>query len=124
MEFKALTKYDVERIRQERNQDISGFRTSYLLTEEMQEDFYYNDVCNRNSKNRWWGIWEGGFVGQIGLTDISLENRNAEISIFVLYDYRRGGIGERAVEMLLDKAFNELNLDSVFAECFEYNPAV
>lgn len=124
MKFKALTQEQCELVRQWRNEDISIYRTPFLITKAMQEDFYNNIICNRNSNHRYWAIWKNEFMGMIGLTDISLENRNAEISIVIDPQQQHKGLGRQAIDMLLDKAFNELNLNSIFAECYEYNSAI
>jgi RimJ/RimL family protein N-acetyltransferase len=127
MNLTILTRKNCELVRQWRNQDISIYRTPFLITEEMQLDFYENVICNRNSNHRYWAVMSGTpevFLGMVGLTDISLENRNAEISIVLDPEIRGSGNGEKAFDLLLDKGFNELNLDSIFAECYEYNGAV
>lgn len=120
-----LTKENCEIVRQWRNQDISAYRTPYFLTREQQEDFYLTDICNRNSYNRWWAIKENlDFIGMTGLTNISLENRNAEISIVINPNSRQKGLGETALKLLLDKGFNELNLENIYGECYWCNNAV
>ena len=123
MELTVLTKDQCEIVRQWRNDDISGYRTSFLLTKEMQEDFYKNVVCNRNSDCRFWGVINNIFIGMVGLVDISFENRNAEISIIIDSGYRRNGQGSQALKLLLDKGFNELNLDNIYGECYTNNDA-
>ena len=55
MKLDTLTLQDVEQIRIWRNQDLSTWRTPYLLTEEMQKRFYY-DINKRESKHRYWAI--------------------------------------------------------------------
>ena len=58
-----------------------------------------------------------------GLTYIQWENRLAEISLIVDPDLVKQGIGSDAVEMLLDEAFNKMNLKTVFGECYKSNSA-
>jgi RimJ/RimL family protein N-acetyltransferase len=62
------------------------------------------------------------FIGMIGLVDISLENRNAEISIVIDPKKRRKGYGKEALTLLLEYGFNQLNLDNIFGESYLLNP--
>ena len=123
MKLDALTLQQCEEVRQWRNENISSFRTSHLLTEEMQEDFYYNIVCNNKSNHRYYAlVLEDNFVGMGGLTNISLENRNAEISLIIKPSLRRDHIGIKAVKHLLREGFMGLNLDNIYGECYDCNP--
>lgn len=129
MQLTCLTKENCEQVRQWRNLDISIYRTAYLITREMQEQFYNDVVCNRKSEHRYWAIMHeiseitnSQFIGMVGLCNISLENRNAEISIVIDPKLRRQGLGIEALNLLLDKGFNELNLENIYAETYMCNP--
>jgi len=122
MIIRLPTKEEVEIVRQWRNNCLISLRTPYPLSPEMQEDFYKDVICNRSSRHRFFSIEEDGcFVGFGGLTDIQSENRIAEISLIVNPDMRHNGIGEKCVEKILDYAFKQLNLKTVFGECYECN---
>ena len=58
-----------------------------------------------------------------GFTNIQWQNRLAEISLIVDPEKRDKGYGEKAVELLLDQAFKQLNLKTVFGECYGCNEA-
>lgn len=117
--FKALSREDCELVRQWRNEDISSFRTSHLLTKDEQEDFYYDLVADRNSKCRYWGVHENGdLIGMAGLVNISWENSHAEISMIINPAKRRHGLGELTLSYLLDEGFNKLNLHNIYGECY------
>ena len=58
MEFKVLSLDDCLQVAEWRNECLYALRTPYMLTEEMQEEFYKNTVCNRDARARYWGIWE------------------------------------------------------------------
>ncbi len=145
MKLEILTLEQCEEVRKWRNQCLETLRTPYPLTKEMQESFYQNVVCNRNSPHRYWAIWgekedypagsaikvkKGElivpkipefFLGMGGLTGISLENRNAEISLIINPEYRNKGIGKQAVTLLLDQGFNYLNLQTIYGEVYGCN---
>lgn len=123
MKLAPLTRGDCEQVRRWRNEALFSLRTPYYLTKEMQEDFYKNVVCNRNSSHRYWAITNPKLIGIGGLTNIGWENRIAEISLIIDPNRQKRGFGEKAVELLLDQAFNYLNLKTVFGECYFSNKA-
>lgn len=135
IELRALSKADMEQVRIWRNEMPEGLRTPFDLTREMQEDYYRDVICNRESHTRYWGIWSNeeaastyppssGFIGYGGIENIQWESRLAEISILIGPDFRRHGYGEQAVVAILDRAFRRLNLKLVYGECYECNPAI
>jgi RimJ/RimL family protein N-acetyltransferase len=135
MYLTALTENMVEQVRQWRNQDISMYRTPFYLTTEMQSDFYKQVVCNRQSEHRYYAVFiecDGSlsikgdfvFIGMIGLINISLENRNAEISIVLDPELRGKGYGKKVFQLLLDEGFNKVNLDNIYGECYWCSPAL
>ncbi|MHC4464580.1 MAG: GNAT family N-acetyltransferase [Planctomycetota bacterium] len=52
------------------------------------------------------------------------ENRIGEISLLIFPPSRKQGYGEEAAELLLDQAFNYLNLKTVCGECYDCNQAL
>lgn len=66
-----------------------------------------------------------GAVGLASLTKIDYKNRTATINIKLKNDnnVRNKGIGYKAIKMLIDYAFNELNLNCLYANILIYNIA-
>jgi len=142
MQLLALTKDDCEKVRIWRNSCIYALRTPFLLTEEMQKDFYNNVISSRNAKARFWGVWDTHpkptknpaldidkvcaigdyFLGMVGLENIEYENRRAEISIMLNPDYRGQGYGSKAVVLLLEQGFMYMNLENIWGEVYTCNP--
>lgn len=134
MYLRVLELVDMEKIRQERNDLPPGIlRTPYLLTEEMQLGWYYQEVTNRDSRTRYWAIEASEWleevrieveemVGYGGIENIEWENRCGELSIMLFSKYHKKGYGKEAVEMFLHEAFNHLGLETVYAEVYECNP--
>jgi RimJ/RimL family protein N-acetyltransferase len=144
--LEPLTLEDMEQIRIWRNQVPETLRTPYFLTKEMQEDYYRNIICNRDSRTRYWALikyeeydgnaWEridkhelvynrNGYrylLGYGGIENISWENRNGEISILIDPERWRQHLGIEAVGLFLDQAFNKLNLFTVYGECYYCGP--
>ena len=122
MILQALTLEQCEQVRLWRNNCLETLRTPYPLTKEMQEVFYRDVVCNRNSPHRYWAIKDTeSFIGMGGITNIETVNRIGEISIIIDPALRRNGYGEKAVELLLDAAFNQMGLNCVYGECYATN---
>lgn len=63
-------------------------------------------------------------VGTCGLTSISRNHRTAEFSLFVSPDFQGNGYGKAALLHLLYYGFNRLNLQCIWGETMEGNPAV
>jgi len=125
MELKAPTADDVEQVRLWRNKTPNVWRTPYLLTDEMQADFYHDIVCNRNDNSRWWSVYtQDTLMAFAGLTDIEWENGLAQISLVVMPEVGTSGYGKQVVEMVLDEAFGNMGLKTVYGECYMCNPAV
>ena len=104
-----------------RNDARETLRTIGFSTIDLQEKFIENLNPNRH---RYFSFTDGGDVVAFGgLTYIQWENRIAEISLIVDPDLVKQGIGSDAVDMLLDEAFNKLNLKTVFGECYKCNSA-
>ena len=124
MKLVIPTLEDVRAIRLWRNDCLVSLRTSYELAEEMQDHFYKETLCNRSSPDRYWSAYKGDkLIGFCGITNIQRENRIGEISLIVNPKYRNEKFGNKIVDLILDKAFNYLNLKTVEGECYFCNPA-
>lgn len=66
----------------------------------------------------------GSALGICGLTDIDYRIRRAEFSLYIVPAKQRRGYGEMALRMLLEKGFNSYNLNMIWGETFDRNPAV
>mgnify|MGYP003609364942 CR=1 FL=1 len=65
-------------------------------------------------------------IGSIGLNDLDLLHRNAELGILIgSKNHWHQGYGQEAVNLLLDFTFNLLNFKNVYLKVMEYNtPAI
>ncbi len=103
-------------------------RTTRGLTEDEQRAFYRDVVCNPASPHRYYAVrvpcdeamsgCRGEFVGLVSLEHISWENGSAEIGLLIDPARRGQGIGREAVRLVLDKAFRELRLLTVWGEVY------
>lgn len=116
---------DMEPIRTWRNAALETLRTPFPLTKEQQEEWYKNEICNRNSKSRFFAIVDNGLlVGYGGVENVQWENSIGEISLLISPDARKKGFGFQSALDIINYAFDNLNLHTVFAECYSNNTAV
>jgi RimJ/RimL family protein N-acetyltransferase len=127
--LRPLSLEDMEVIRNWRHQVMETLRTPYMLTAEQQADYYIHTICDRRGTTRYWGFWADKvepmvLVGMGGIENIQWENRTGEISVLISSQERGKGYGRAAVDAILDQAFNHLNLETVYGECYKCSAAV
>ena len=122
----VLNRDDCQTVREWRNKNLEGLRTPFPLTEEQQDVFYDEVVCDRSMPLRYWAVRDDAdrFVGMVGLTDLDWYAGSGEVSLITDPTCRGRGIGSGAFEMLLREAFDSLGLQTVWGECYECNPAI
>ena len=64
------------------------------------------------------------FIGVCGLTSIDNINQKAEFSLYIAPEKQRLGYGKSALYTLLRHGFEDLNLNCIWGECFDGNPAI
>ena len=130
MRLRALDYDDMESINKWRNESKVGLRTNGPETLGKQDEFY-EMIQNRNDM-RFWAVEEkkengSGYpdyltlIGQGGFTPINWENQNAEISLIIDPEQRGKGYGEKAVDLLLEQAFDYMGLHTVYGEVYSCN---
>ncbi len=93
-------------------QNISLLKERELL-EKLARDQNVFAIVDKNS---------GKLIGNCGLHNVDFINRKAVLGIFIGdKDYRNRGFGAEAISLLLDFAFNALNLNSVMLVVKEFN---
>ena len=124
IKLKVLTEEHMPIIVHERNQIMETLRTPFMLNDEMQKEWFKKEICNRDSKTRYWAIYDSAsFCGYGGIENIQWENRLAEISLLIFENFRGVGRGHMALTAILDQAFNYINLENVWGECYNSNKA-
>jgi RimJ/RimL family protein N-acetyltransferase len=67
---------------------------------------------------------EDELAGVCGLTNINWTARHGEFSIYIGPEFQRIGYARKALNDLINIAFDDLNLLKVWGESFEGNPAI
>lgn len=86
---------------------------------------WINNLNNDNNVRFVIDVKNVGAVGVVSLTKIDFKNGTATINIKIKKDVsiRKKGIGYKSIMMLLNYAFNQLNLNCLVANILNYNIA-
>jgi RimJ/RimL family protein N-acetyltransferase len=98
-----------------------AFPNPYTLTDA---EFFIENIAN-NTPNYIFGIFcNGKYCGNIGIHPGSdVYSRSAELGYFIGEKYWGKGITTRAVKLIVDFTFAQLDIDKIYAGIFEYNYA-
>jgi RimJ/RimL family protein N-acetyltransferase len=83
------------------------------------------DWQSKDAHTRMYGAFEEGqLIGVCGLTSIDWINRRAEFSLYIGPEHQKRGLGQKALQVLVGHGFNVLNLNCIWGEAFDGNPAI
>jgi RimJ/RimL family protein N-acetyltransferase len=101
------------------------FFSPFLINPGGQKRWYEELLVDRNRILFMIDTVEGQTVGMLGLDKIDWRNQEAEFGLFLLDPEQRGlAFAEEAGDMLIDYAFQELNLHRLYAVVFDFNQGV
>lgn len=126
--FDASTFQDKEKFFEWRNDKRiwQWCRQNTLVTEKQHNEYWYN-VENSDDKKFFSVIKpmdRRTLYGCAGLTSIDRTNLRAEFSLYIGPEHQGNGLGKAALQTLLDHAFLDLNLNLIWGETFDGNPAM
>lgn len=117
----ALTHTDLPLIVEWRKANPEGARTPTLLTLDQQER-WYADLQEPRCQHRYWAVRrDNDLVGMVGLTYIDPDNRRAEVAILINPKLRGHGLGKQALTLVLDKGFDDMDLEQIYGEVYGCN---
>ena len=121
----ALDSTDVDTCRKWRNRyEIWRWcRQSDFISDVEQADWFARQSADKSIK-MYKILCDGAMVGVCGLTSIDWINRRAEFSLYTDPDKHGHGYGKEALKILLIHAFTNLNLNLIWCESFDGNPAI
>lgn len=129
LKLRCVTDDDLQKAREWRNEVRETLRTPYFISAFQQYEFF-KSLQSPTSKMRYFSI-DANFgncdnyytlVAVVGFAPISLENRNAEISIILSPEHRGKNIGEPCLALLLEEGFERINLENIYGEVYFCNP--
>lgn len=101
------------------------FFTTSMINPAGQKKWFENMIADPNRFIFVIETVESKPVGIIGMDKIDRRNQEAEIGPGLLDPHERGqGYIEEAIELLLDYAFDELNLHRVYGSCYPFNRVI
>ena len=82
------------------------------LANAVNEKYIFAIICIENDE----------LIGNISLTNVDYINKTAELGIFIgNKDYHSRGYGSEAIMLLLNYAFNYINLNNVMLKVYSFN---
>lgn len=125
----AVTANDKDRFYKWRNDPViyKWCRQTDVISKSHHDNYWY--LTDSASDRRFWGIRDESeyghtTVGCAGLTDIDYINSRAEFSLYIGPEFQGRGFGKAALIQLFNKGFNQLNMNLIWGECFDGNPAL
>ncbi len=124
--LRAVEKKDLEEIMKWVNdREVTKYLSAFLYpVSRAEEEKFLERAMSHNDteKNLVMETKEGDYIGQISLHKIDWKNRNAELGIVIgNKEYWGKGYGTDAIKILLNHAFNQMNLYKVYLRVFDYN---
>lgn len=111
---------DLEWIRKERNRPEcrQWFRQDHIISQDEQYEWF-----ETTSMRSFVVVEDDVNVGVVSLSHVDTTVRKCEFSIMITPEFRGRGYGRKALNDLLDHAFNDLNMRQVYSDVFENNPS-
>ena len=124
--LRAVERKDLEEIMKWVNdREVTKYLSAFLYpVSRAEEEKFLERAMSHNDteKNLVMETKEGDYIGQISLHKIDWKNRNAELGIVIgNKEYWGKGYGTDAIKILLNHAFNQMNLYKVYLRVFDYN---
>lgn len=107
------------------------------LSPEAYDSFFEYEPLNEKQQLSWWeesylrpneknyiviSQEDKVFIGTISLVNIDMRNKKAELGrLYIDPQYRKGGFGFEVINILLQYAFDHLNLNKIYLEVFSHN---
>jgi len=97
---------------------IKYYGVSYNSLDETQEQMEWFAALEKDGTGVWWAIVNVEnkmFLGAVGLNNLSQIHKKAEIGFWLLPAYWGKGVMKKAIELVCNYAFAELNLHRIEA---------
>jgi RimJ/RimL family protein N-acetyltransferase len=124
VDLKAVSSDYLDQLRRWRNdQRIFSWCRQYEEISKLQHQSWFESLPKRTDV-KMYEIWiDGGIYGVCGFTSIDYINRHAEFSLYIDPNRHGLGYGEASLRALIKHGFEVLNLNSIWGESFDGNPA-
>ena len=120
--LKPIDESQLQRIAEYRNRpEIKKTLRSYMDTYPSNQDAWLESVVKDNTRSYYLIYFPNNdkkLLGYCGLDKMHFANRTAEISLLIDPGFHGRGIGSATVQSILDIAFNQFNLNLVYADTY------
>lgn len=100
---------------------LKNFLDRRLLTKESHENYFHSRI-ETGLVHQFMILKDGISIGCVFLRDVDLKEKTAEFGIFIGDEQEFGkGYGKKATRLILEYAFNELNLERVILRVLKLN---
>ena len=126
MIIKRLEKEDLQKIKDIRNQYLMYLRQSVELNQLDQERWYestndrYFSIFDEKEPYNGYGVSQENLVGAVGITNIDLVSRKAELSL-ITENYADPIYAQSGLEYIMKYSFEDLNLHKLYITIYEYD---
>lgn len=120
LELRQITEADLEHIYSGLSHPdvIKHYGVNYSSLEDTWEQLEWYAELERTHTGIWWAIIlseTGKFCGAIGYNNLSREHKKAELGFWLLPQYWGRGFVQEAMEVVLEHAFQKLDLHRIEA---------
>jgi RimJ/RimL family protein N-acetyltransferase len=126
--LRAIEEKDLEQLKLWRNEeDFKKHFREYQELNDVSQMKWFNTEVNNNHRVIMYSIEkksDGALIGCCGLTYINWIHRNADLSLYIGQNMSyidEEGYAFEAAKILLDYSFNQLNLNKVWTEIYEFD---
>lgn len=124
VKLEDIQRSDLPLLRNWRNKrEIWRWCRQHDLIRESDHEAWFDGISRDKSIRMYLVIGDGDTIGVAGLTSIDHVNSRAEFSLYIAPEFQRTGYGKMALQTLLSHGFYNLNLNLIWGESFESNPA-
>ena len=122
--LREIEEEDLEIIVRWRNDpEIVKWLFSYLPLCMAKQRRWYQSYVEDNTRQIFVIEVEKKPVGTIGLSCIDYRNQNGELGILIDKEWQEKGIGKESLSLLIEFAWNEMNLRKIKVKVFKENEA-
>ena len=123
--LRAVCQDDMPEMRSWRNDESiwKWCRQNDLISDAMQTR-WFSEQDSDATTHMYVIQHDGEAVGICGLTSHDRNNRIAELSLYIAPDQQRRGFSSPSFKTLMNHGFKNLNLHSIWCECFTGNPVI
>ena len=122
--LRVIEKEDLRKLRDWRNEPwLRLYVREYRLLTMVDQEKWFEYITTSREVAMFGVMLNRELVGVCGLTNISWVNRTAEVSLYVIPEARKLGVGAAVLGKLKQVALEEYNLRRLWAEIYDFNEA-